>query len=101
MSVATQDIAANAANDVLDEVITVEETIENGYFYLENRQFHGPFATEAEAAQAALENCSLNNPGECRAIYHGSAKRDTETSLNSPLGDMHEISSVACPETTV
>lgn len=98
MSTATQAVIENVANEELDEIITVEETIEKGYFYLENRQFHGPFASEQEASEAALQNCHLNSPGECRAIYHGSTKRDNVTNLNEPLGDMHEIASVACPE---
>jgi hypothetical protein len=87
-----------STNTAIDEAITVEETVEKGYFYLENRQFHGPYKTEEQAAQAAIENCNLTTPGECRAIYHGSAKRDNETNLNVPLSDMHETSSVECPE---
>lgn len=82
----------------IDEVIVVDENIEKGYFYLENRQFHGPYETEEQASQAALENCKLSSPGECRAIYHGSAKRDSDTNLNVPLGDMREASSIECPE---
>jgi len=78
----------------VDEVITVDETIEKGYFYLENRQFHGPFDTEEAASTAALENCQFTSPGECRAIYHGSAKRNNETNLNEPMTDMHQTSSV-------
>ncbi|MFT6029546.1 MAG: hypothetical protein ACI8O8_001282 [Oleiphilaceae bacterium] len=80
----------------IDEVITVDETIEKGYFYLENRQFHGPFENEGLASQAALENCKLTIPGECRAIYHGSTKRDESTKLNEPMADMHQTSSVEC-----
>jgi hypothetical protein len=81
----------------IDEVITVDETIEKGYFYLENRQFHGPFEDEGLASQAALENCKLTIPGECRAIYHGSTKRDQSTKLNEPMGDMRQTSSISCP----
>jgi len=81
----------------IDEIITVDETIEKGYFYLENRQFHGPFETEEAASKSALENCNLSSPGECRAIYMGSAKRNNETNLNEPMGDMHQTSSVNCP----
>lgn len=81
----------------IDEVITVEETIEKGYFYLENRQFYGPFENEDLASQAALEHCKLTTPGECRAIYHGSAKRDQTTKLNEPMSDMHQTASVECP----
>ncbi len=81
----------------IDEVITVDETIENGYFYLENRQFHGPFESEVLASQAALAHCKLTTPGECRAIYHGSAKRDQTTKLNEPLSDMRQTASVECP----
>lgn len=86
------------STNTIDEVITVEETVEKGYFYLENRQFHGPYETEEQAAQAAIENCNLTAPGERRAIYQGSAKRDNETKLNAPLSDMREISAVECPE---
>ena len=81
----------------IDEVITVDETIEKGYFYLENRQFHGPFESEDIASKAALENCNLTTPGECRAIYHGSAKRDQTTKLNEPMTDMRQTASVECP----
>tara|TARA_R110002167_G_scaffold10666_8_gene48389 strand:- start:1738 stop:2001 length:264 start_codon:yes stop_codon:yes gene_type:complete len=81
----------------IDEVITVDETIEKGYFYLENRQFHGPFESEEVASLAALEHCKLTTPGECRAIYHGSAKRDQSTKLNEPLSDMRQTASVECP----
>lgn len=81
----------------IDEVIIVDETIEKGYFYLENRQFHGPFESEEVASKAALENCKLTTSGECRAIYHGSAKRDQSTKLNEPMSDMHQTASVECP----
>lgn len=81
----------------IDEVITVDETIEKGYFYMENRQFHGPFESEAQASEAALANCKLNSPGECRAIYHGSARRDHSTMLNEPMSDMRQTASVECP----
>jgi len=85
----------------VDEIITVDETIEKGYFYLENRQFHGPFDTEEAASTAALENCQFTSPGECRAIYHGSAKRNNETSLNEPMTDMHQTSSVESPSLSI
>tara|TARA_R110001592_G_scaffold104699_1_gene294593 strand:- start:11075 stop:11338 length:264 start_codon:yes stop_codon:yes gene_type:complete len=81
----------------IDDVITVDETIEKGYFYLENRQFHGPFESEDLASKAALENCNLKSPGECRAIYHGSTKRDLTTKLNAPMSDMRQTASVECP----
>ena len=81
----------------IDEIITVDETIEKGYFYLENRHFHGPFETEDEASKSALENCNLGSLGECRAIYKGSTKRNNDTNLNEPMGDMHQTSSVNCP----
>ncbi len=87
----------SAAREI-DEVIVVDENIEKGYFYLENRQFHGPYETEEQASKAALDHCKLSTPGECRAIYHGSAKRDTDTNLNVPLSDMRETASVECPE---
>tara|TARA_R110002072_G_scaffold47597_3_gene130795 strand:- start:22908 stop:23171 length:264 start_codon:yes stop_codon:yes gene_type:complete len=81
----------------IDEVITVDETIEKGYFYLENRKFRGPFESEERASLAALENCKLTTPGECRAIYHGSAKMDQTTRLNEPMSDMRQTASVECP----
>ena len=86
----------STAYDV-DEVITVDETIEKGYFYLENRKFRGPFESEESASLAALENCRLSTSGECRAIYHGSAKIDQSTRLNVPMSDMHQTSPVECP----
>jgi len=86
-----------STSNEIDEIITVEETIEKGYFYLENREFHGPYATEDAASKAALENCHLTIPGECRAIYHGSAKRNNETNLNEPMHDMHQTASVTSP----
>jgi hypothetical protein len=83
----------------IDEVIVVDESIEKGYFYLENRHFHGPYETQELASQAAIENCLLSVPGECRAIYHGSTKRDQETNLNEPLADMRQTGSVESPAT--
>jgi len=85
----------------IDEIITVEEAVENGYFFLENRKFHGPFETEAKAAISALKDCKLTKPGECRAIYQGSIKRNIDTDLNEPLGDMRQVSSVECPSCEV
>jgi len=85
----------------VDEIITVDESIEKGYFYLENRQFHGPFDTEAAASTAALENCQLTSPGECRAIYHGSVKRNNETNLNEPMTDMRQTASVESPSLSI
>ncbi len=81
----------------IDEVITVDETVETGYFYLENRQFYGPFESVEQASEAALQNCKLSSPGECRAIYHGSARRDQSTRLNEPLSNMHQTATVECP----
>ena len=81
----------------IDEVITVDETIEKGYFYLENRKFRGPFENEESASLAAKENCNLTTPGECRAIYHGSAKIDQTTRLNVPMSDMRQTTTVECP----
>lgn len=81
----------------IDEVITVDQSIEKGYFYLENRQFHGPFDSEELASFAALTKCKLSAPGECRAIYHGSAKRDHATMLNEPMSDMHQTATVEYP----
>jgi len=81
----------------IDEIITVDEIIESGFFYLENRQFHGPFESNALASASALENCQLSKPGECRAIYQGSVKRNPDTNLNEPTSDMRQISTVECP----
>ena len=84
------------SNEV-DEIITVDEIVESGFFYLENRQFHGPFASDNLASASALEHCQLSKPGECRAIYQGSVKRNPDTNLNEPMGDMRQISTVECP----
>lgn len=78
-------------NNVIDEFITVEEPVENGYFYLENRKFQGPFSSSDEAIEAALEQCKANTPGECRAVYHGSVKVNAETGFKEPMSDMHQI----------
>lgn len=75
----------------VDEIITVDELVENGYFYLDNRQFKGPFASSDEAINAALEQCSSDSPGACRAVYHGSVKVNEATGFKEPLGDMHQI----------
>ena len=75
----------------IDEIITVVEEVEKGYFYLENRQFKGPFASSDEAIEAALTQCIPNGAGECRAVYHGSVRLNPETSFKEPMADMHQI----------
>jgi len=82
------------ADQLADEIITVTEALENGYFYLENRRFEGPFATGEIASIAALEHCNLSIPGECRAIYHGTVQLNSVTNLREPLTDMRQINSV-------
>ena len=86
------------AGQLADEIITVTETLENGYFYLENRRFEGPFETGEQAAIAAIEHCKLSVPGECRAIYHGTVQLNSVTNLREPLADMRQINSVECPK---
>lgn len=75
----------------IDEVITVEEEVEQGYFYLENHQFKGPFASSDEAIEAALTQCTPSSTGECRAVYHGSVKTNATTGWKEPMADMHQI----------
>lgn len=78
----------------IDEIITVSDDVEKGYFYLENREFQGPFDNDALASKAALDNCLLSSPGECRAIYHGSVRTNRNTNLREPLADMRQIDQV-------
>lgn len=78
----------------VDEIITVSGEIETGYFYLENRRFEGPFSSGEEASKAAFENCNLTEPGQCRAIYHGSVQLNKDTNLREPLSDMRQINSI-------
>lgn len=84
----------------VDEIITVSEhleldsQIEKGYFYLDNRVFNGPYEKLEDAGKAALENCNLQSPGECRAIYHGSVRTNPETSLKEPLADMRQTDQI-------
>ncbi len=78
-------------NEIIDEVITVADDVEKGYFYLENRQFRGPFEKGELASQAARKSCQSDIPGECRAIYHGSVRTNPATNLREPLADMHQI----------
>ena len=76
---------SNVLTDQLaDEIITVTESLENGYFYLENRRFEGPFSTGESASIAALDHCKLSIPGECRAIYHGTVQLNALTNLREP-----------------
>jgi hypothetical protein len=90
---------SKALNDQLaDEIITVTEALENGYFYLENRRFEGPFATGEQASIAAIDHCQMSVPGECRAIYHGTVQLNALTNLREPLTDMRQINSVECPK---
>ncbi|MFT7374104.1 MAG: hypothetical protein ACI9T9_002809 [Oleiphilaceae bacterium] len=86
------------ADQLADEIIMVTETLENGYFYLQNRRFEGPFSTGELASIAALEHCKLSIPGECRAIYHGTVQLNALTNLREPLTDMRQINSVECPK---
>lgn len=74
-----------------DEVILVEDTIEQGFFYMENRQFKGPFASSDEAIQSALDHCTASANGECRAVYQGSVKVNAETGIKEPMSDMRQI----------
>lgn len=74
----------------IDEIITVEE-VEKGYFYLENRQFKGPFTSSDEAIEAALSHCIPTGAGECRAVYHGSVRLNPDTSFKEPMADMRQI----------
>ena len=86
------------ADQLADEIITVTEALEKGYFYLENRRFEGPFVTGEIASIAALEHCKLSIPGECRAIYHGTVQLNSVTNLREPLTDMRQINSVEFPK---
>ncbi len=78
----------------VDAVITVSGHVEKGYFYLDNREFQGPFEKGEQASQAALENCNLSSPGDCRAIYHGSVRVNSETLLREPMADMRQTDTV-------
>lgn len=78
----------------VDEIITVEDDVEKGYFYLDNRQFQGPFEDGDHASKAALENCQTSAPGECRAIYHGSVRNNHDTKLREPLADMRQTDTI-------
>lgn len=82
------------AGQLADEIIMLNEALEKGYFYLENRRFEGPFSTGELASIAALEHCNLSIPGECRAIYHGTVQLNSLTNLREPLTDMRQINSV-------
>ena len=84
----------DACDELSDEIITVNEALEKGYFYLENRRFEGPFETGEQASIVALEHCKLSIPGECRAIYYGTVQLNVDTNLREPLADMHQINSV-------
>lgn len=74
----------------IDEVITLEEKVEKGYFFMDNREFKGPFESSDAALEAALEQCSGVN-GSCRAVYYGSVRVSGETSLREPMNDMRQI----------
>ncbi|KZZ77548.1 MULTISPECIES: hypothetical protein [unclassified Oleiphilus] len=90
------------ANEERDEIIVVEETLEleqSGYFYLENRQFIGPFASPTKAKEAAMEHCLGTAPGECRAVYEGTVRFNPVTELNEALADMHQLAEQESLET--
>jgi len=93
-----ENIVSDLSDGLADEVITVNETFEKGYFYLENRRFEGPYETGEQASIAALENCNLSVPGECRAIYHGTVQLNADTNLREPLADMRQINSIEFPK---
>jgi len=79
-----------------DEIIVVEDALElekSGYFYLDNRQFIGPFDSPTKAKSAAMETCQGNAPGECRAVYQGTVRFNPITELNEALADMHQLDS--------
>jgi hypothetical protein len=75
-----------------DDIIMVEEEVlERGFFYLENRQFKGPFQDPENARRAALVACEASAPGLCRAVYQGTVKFNAATQMREPLADMHQI----------
>ncbi len=78
-----------------DEFITVSDDVQKGFFYLENRQFVGPFNNEVEASNEAIKCCAQSAPSACRAIYHGSVRLNRDTNLQEPLADMRQIDVVA------
>lgn len=84
-----------------EEFITINEDVQNGFFYLESRQFVGPFSNKVEASQEALQSCvdsAYNNNSafnSCRAIYFGSVRLNRETNLREPMADMRQIDTVA------
>ena len=75
---------------IVDEIITVDEAVQQGYFYLENREFKGPFQSSDAAIEAALAECQATAPGECRAVYHGSVKVN-DAGFSEPMSDMRQI----------
>lgn len=82
------------AENERDEIIVVEDTLEleqSGYFYLENRQFIGPFESPTKAKIEAMEKCQGTAPGECRAVYQGTVRFNPITELNEALADMHQL----------
>jgi hypothetical protein len=84
------------AHNEHDEIIVVEEASEleeSGYFYLENRQFQGPFESPKKAQSEALQNCTGTAPGECRAVYQGTVRFNPLTEHREPLADMHQVQS--------
>lgn len=90
------------ANEERDEIIVVEETLEleqSGYFFLENRQFIGPFASPTKAKEVAMEHCQGTAPGECRAVYKGTVRFNPVTELNEALSDMHQLTEQESLET--
>jgi hypothetical protein len=74
-----------------DEFITVSDDVQKGFFYLENRQFIGPFSSEVEASNEAVKCCTQITASSCRAIYHGSVRLNRNTNLREPMYDMKQI----------
>lgn len=72
----------------IDEIISVVDEVEKGFFYLQNREFQGPFTNSDDAIQAA---CQTSAQGERRAVYHGSVRVNLDTKLKEPMADMHQI----------
>lgn len=83
-----------------EEFITINEDVQNGFFFLESRKFVGPFSNKVEASQEALKSCvasACNNDSafnSCRAIYFGSVRINREINLHEPMSDMRQIDTV-------
>lgn len=83
-----------------DDIIQVEDQVETGYFYLNDRQFRGPYPDNKQALKALQANCKSQAPGECRAIYHGTVKFNPATNTKEPLSDMKQVDVVTLVEAT-